>query len=103
MYVQVKYQTTTILTSFHAFQLPSDHGPFQTLNQLWAHPAYLAVFMNYIISNCGPATLVSWECSHCFKYSYDPKHIINILNENKMHECALYAAAELKKVELVLL
>lgn len=36
-----------------------DHGPFQSLNKLWNHNAYLAVFMNYIISNCDSSSIVS--------------------------------------------
>ncbi|XP_039279269.1 rho guanine nucleotide exchange factor 12-like isoform X4 [Nilaparvata lugens] len=36
-----------------------DHGPFKSLNKLWAHHAHLAVFMNYVISNSDPSSLVS--------------------------------------------
>ena len=35
------------------------HAPFDNLNDLLAHQAHLAVFLNFIMSNCDPAALVS--------------------------------------------
>lgn len=35
-----------------------DHGPFKSLSKLWEHNAHLAVFMNYVISNSDPSSLV---------------------------------------------
>ena len=35
-----------------------DHGVFKTLAKLWQHNAHLAVFMNFVMSNCDPASLV---------------------------------------------
>ncbi len=34
-----------------------DHGVFKTLAKLWQHNAHLAVFMNFVMSNCDPASL----------------------------------------------
>ena len=36
-----------------------DHGPFKVLNKLWQHHAHLAVFMNYVLSNSDPSSLVN--------------------------------------------
>lgn len=36
-----------------------DHGPFQSLPRLWGHHAHLAVFINYVLSNSDPSSLVS--------------------------------------------
>ncbi|KAG0693063.1 hypothetical protein GWK47_027665 [Chionoecetes opilio] len=41
-----------------------DHGPFQSLSKLWNHNAYLAVFMNYVISNCDSSSLVGGLGAH---------------------------------------
>ena len=41
------------------FQGQEDHGPFNSLNNLLHDHAHLAVFMNYVISNCDPSSLVS--------------------------------------------
>jgi len=35
-----------------------DHGPFQSLSRLWGHHAHLAVFINYVLSNSDPSSLV---------------------------------------------
>ena len=43
----------------HLFQGQlQDHGPFKSLSKLWEHNAHLAVFMNYVISNSDPSSLV---------------------------------------------
>ncbi|KZS08498.1 putative Rho guanine nucleotide exchange factor [Daphnia magna] len=34
-----------------------DHGVFKTLAKLWQHNAHLAVFMNFVMLNCDPASL----------------------------------------------
>ncbi|XP_059352052.1 rho guanine nucleotide exchange factor 11-like [Daphnia carinata] len=34
-----------------------DHGVFKTLAKLWQHNAHLAVFMNFVMMNCDPASL----------------------------------------------
>ncbi|XP_050692232.1 rho guanine nucleotide exchange factor 11-like isoform X3 [Eriocheir sinensis] len=44
-----------------------DHGPFQSLSKLWNHNAYLAVFMNYVISNCDPSSLFFYVITHLYK------------------------------------
>ncbi|KAK7065298.1 Rho guanyl-nucleotide exchange factor activity protein, partial [Halocaridina rubra] len=44
-----------------------DHGPFQSLSKLWDHNAYLAVFMNYIISNCDSSSLFFYVITHLYK------------------------------------
>ena len=36
-----------------------DHGVFKTLAKLWVHHAHLAVFMNFVMSTCDPASLVN--------------------------------------------
>lgn len=35
-----------------------DHGPFKSLSKLKEHNAHLAVFLNYVLSNCDPSSLV---------------------------------------------
>ncbi|XP_068204078.1 uncharacterized protein [Palaemon carinicauda] len=44
-----------------------DHGPFQSLSRLWNHNAYLAVFMNYVISNCDSSSLFFYVITHLYK------------------------------------
>ncbi|XP_042870466.1 rho guanine nucleotide exchange factor 11-like isoform X2 [Penaeus japonicus] len=44
-----------------------DHGPFQSLNKLWNHNAYLSVFMNYVISNCDSSSLFFYVITHLYK------------------------------------
>lgn len=44
-----------------------DHGPFQSLSKLWNHNAYLAVFMNYVISNCDSSSLFFYVITHLYK------------------------------------
>ncbi|KAK6061689.1 hypothetical protein COOONC_00640 [Cooperia oncophora] len=36
-----------------------NHGPFSNLAELKTHPAHLAVFINYLLSNANPNSLVS--------------------------------------------
>jgi hypothetical protein len=40
-----------------------DHGPFKSLSKLLEHSAHLAVFMNYVISNSDPSSLV-WNYAY---------------------------------------
>jgi len=51
-----------------------DHGVFKTLAKLWQHNAHLAVFMNFVMSNCDPASLVKLHFLHfpmnCFLKMY---------------------------------
>ncbi|CAL4066068.1 unnamed protein product, partial [Meganyctiphanes norvegica] len=46
-----------------------DHGPFQSLSKLWNHNAnaYLAVFMNYVISNCDSSCLFFYMITDLYK------------------------------------
>lgn len=52
------------LYPFNLFLQLEDHGPFQSLTKLFNHNAYLAVFMNYVISNCDSSSLVCIIASH---------------------------------------
>ena len=42
-----------------AQQQQNPYAPFDNLTDLMCHQAHLAVFLNYMISNCDPAALVS--------------------------------------------
>ncbi|XP_037072957.1 rho guanine nucleotide exchange factor 11-like, partial [Pollicipes pollicipes] len=44
-----------------------DHGPFNSLNNLLHDHAHLAVFMNYVISNCDPSSLFFYLISDLYK------------------------------------
>lgn len=44
-----------------------DHGPFKSLNKLWSHHAHLAVFMNYVISNSDPSSLLFYLVTDLYK------------------------------------
>ena len=49
----------------YLFSLPfqeeiDDHGVFKNLNQLWQHNAHLAVFVEFILTYCDPASLVRY-------------------------------------------
>ncbi|CAG2060639.1 unnamed protein product [Timema podura] len=44
-----------------------DHGPFKSLNKLWEHNAHLAVFMNYVISNSDPSSLLFYLVTDLYK------------------------------------
>lgn len=50
-------------------QLPpeGDHGPFNSLRELLQHPAHLAVFLNYVISNADPAPLLFYLITDAYK------------------------------------
>jgi hypothetical protein len=49
----------SIFVVFYSQGQMEDHGPFKSLSKLWQHSAHLAVFMNYVLSNCDPSSLVS--------------------------------------------
>jgi len=58
-----------------------DHGPFQSLSRLWGHHAHLAVFINYVLSNSDPSSLVCIIVSELIIYyiylnQYIPKYWI---------------------------
>ncbi|KAL1124673.1 hypothetical protein AAG570_001297 [Ranatra chinensis] len=44
-----------------------DHGPFKSLTKLWSHPAHLAVFLNYVISNSDPSSLLFYLVTDLYK------------------------------------
>ncbi|XP_076036458.1 rho guanine nucleotide exchange factor 12-like isoform X5 [Oratosquilla oratoria] len=44
-----------------------DHGPFQSLSKLCRHKAYLAVFINYVISNCDSSSLFFYLITDLYK------------------------------------
>lgn len=44
-----------------------DHGPFKSLSKLWQHNAHLAVFMNYVISNSDPSSLLFYLVTDLYK------------------------------------
>lgn len=44
-----------------------DHGPFKSLSKLWTHQAHLAVFLNYVISNSDPASLLFYLVTDLYK------------------------------------
>nr|XP_018910906.1 PREDICTED: rho guanine nucleotide exchange factor 11 isoform X3 [Bemisia tabaci] len=44
-----------------------DHGPFKSLSKLWEHNAHLAVFMNYVISNSDPSSLLFYLVTDLYK------------------------------------
>ncbi|XP_075211643.1 rho guanine nucleotide exchange factor 2 isoform X3 [Lycorma delicatula] len=44
-----------------------DHGRFKSLSKLWAHHAHLAVFMNYVISNSDPSSLLFYLITDLYK------------------------------------
>ncbi|KAJ8683003.1 hypothetical protein QAD02_018795 [Eretmocerus hayati] len=44
-----------------------DHGPFKLLSKLWQHHAHLAVFINYVISNSDPSSLLFYLITDLYK------------------------------------
>ncbi|XP_042206129.1 rho guanine nucleotide exchange factor 11-like isoform X3 [Homarus americanus] len=52
---------------FSDTEVLEDHGPFRALSKLWNHNAYLAVFMNYVISNCDSSSLFFYVITHLYK------------------------------------
>ena len=44
-----------------------DHGPFNSLPELLQHPAHLAVFLNYVISNSDPHPLLFYLITDAYK------------------------------------
>ncbi|XP_063236975.1 rho guanine nucleotide exchange factor 11-like isoform X2 [Bacillus rossius redtenbacheri] len=44
-----------------------DHGPFKSLNKLWEHNAHLAVFLNYVLSNSDPSSLLFYLVTDLYK------------------------------------
>lgn len=44
-----------------------DHGPFNSLTELMNHPAHLAVFLNYVLSNTDPSPLLFYLISDAYK------------------------------------
>ena len=55
--------------SWLTFSLPpeGDHGPFNSLTELMQHPAHLAVFLNYVISNSDPNPLLFYLIIDAYK------------------------------------
>ncbi|XP_076383350.1 rho guanine nucleotide exchange factor 2 isoform X1 [Megalopta genalis] len=44
-----------------------DHGPFKSLTRLWGHHAHLAVFINYVLSNSDPSSLLFYLVTDLYK------------------------------------
>ncbi|KAF5297372.1 hypothetical protein FQR65_LT01302 [Abscondita terminalis] len=44
-----------------------DHGPFKSLSRLWNHTPHLAVFMNYVLSNSDPSSLLFYLITDLYK------------------------------------
>ncbi|KAK1135778.1 hypothetical protein K0M31_000352 [Melipona bicolor] len=44
-----------------------DHGPFKSLSRLWGHHAHLAVFINYVLSNSDPSSLLFYLVTDLYK------------------------------------
>ncbi|KAK4873317.1 hypothetical protein RN001_015346 [Aquatica leii] len=44
-----------------------DHGPFKCLSRLWNHTPHLAVFMNYVLSNSDPSSLLFYLITDLYK------------------------------------
>uniref|UniRef100_A0A1Y1KTQ6 Rho guanine nucleotide exchange factor 12 n=3 Tax=Photinus pyralis TaxID=7054 RepID=A0A1Y1KTQ6_PHOPY len=44
-----------------------DHGPFKSLSRLWEHTPHLAVFMNYVLSNSDPSSLLFYLITDLYK------------------------------------
>ncbi|XP_030755908.1 rho guanine nucleotide exchange factor 12 isoform X2 [Sitophilus oryzae] len=44
-----------------------DHGHFKSLSRLWDHLPHLAVFMNYVLSNCDPNSLLFYLLTDLYK------------------------------------
>ncbi|XP_072764898.1 rho guanine nucleotide exchange factor 12 isoform X1 [Anoplolepis gracilipes] len=44
-----------------------DHGPFQSLSRLWGHHAHLSVFINYVLSNSDPSSLLFYLITDLYK------------------------------------
>ncbi|XP_043278903.1 rho guanine nucleotide exchange factor 11 isoform X2 [Venturia canescens] len=44
-----------------------DHGPFKSLSRLWEHHAHLSVFINYVLSNSDPSSLLFYLITDLYK------------------------------------
>lgn len=44
-----------------------DHGPFRSLALLWDHTPHLAVFMNYVLLNSDPNSLLFYLLTNLYK------------------------------------
>lgn len=44
-----------------------DHGPFKLLSRLWEHHAHLSVFINYVLSNSDPSSLLFYLITDLYK------------------------------------
>ncbi|XP_060520310.1 rho guanine nucleotide exchange factor 11 isoform X2 [Cylas formicarius] len=44
-----------------------DHGPFKSLSRLWEHLPHLAIFMNYVLSNSDPHSLLFYLLTDLYK------------------------------------
>ncbi|XP_034949191.1 rho guanine nucleotide exchange factor 12 isoform X2 [Chelonus insularis] len=44
-----------------------DHGPFKSLSRLWEHHAHLSVFINYVLSNSDPSSLLFYLVTDLYK------------------------------------
>ncbi|XP_012276921.1 rho guanine nucleotide exchange factor 11 [Orussus abietinus] len=44
-----------------------DHGPFKSLSKLWEHHAHLAVFINYVLSNSDPSSLLFYLVTDLYR------------------------------------
>lgn len=44
-----------------------DHGPFKSLSRLWECVTHLAVFLNYVLSNSDPSSLLFYLLTDLYK------------------------------------
>ncbi|XP_046826713.1 uncharacterized protein LOC124427617 isoform X2 [Vespa crabro] len=96
-----------------------DHGPFKSLSRLWEHHAHLAVFINYVLSNSDPSSLLFYLVTDLYKegnakemrkWAYEihssflvpgaPLHLHNV-DENVAHEIDDVLLKESDKEEIL--
>lgn len=53
--------------NFKFQEQPIEDGPFKSLSRLWEHLAHLAVFMNYILTNCDPSSILFYLITDLYK------------------------------------
>ncbi|GJQ79318.1 hypothetical protein Trydic_g16185 [Trypoxylus dichotomus] len=96
-----------------------DHGPFRSLALLWDHTPHLAVFMNYVLLNSDPNSLLFYLLTNLYKegnvkemkkWAYEihstflipgaPLHLSNV-EENVAHEIDFVLSREHDKEEIM--
>ncbi|XP_065161980.1 rho guanine nucleotide exchange factor 11 isoform X3 [Atheta coriaria] len=74
----------------------TDHGPFKSISQLWnkENMPYLAVFVNYVLSNCDPFSLLFYLITDLYKEGSNAKEMRKWAYE--IHSCFLIPGAPLR-------